>query len=183
MVGHIYILDGVIYLCNILTKRVGFNMAPPSPKYPHATVYCGVMIPINFDSFIIRDWLIYGFDGIKCLDNSVYKALVFTSDSKFIEIILSVRNGEKRAVANTLLLDKNTRYGVAEDSVASSMLVTALYANESVEETKKGLKSMTEKLYPFKQESIIEWPVEQMMEVATRANYTPFSSPETWRKK
>lgn len=177
MIGHIYILDGVIYLCNILTKRGGFNMVPPSPKYPHASVYCGLMIPINFDSFIISDWLIYGFNGIKCLDNSVYKALVFTPDSKFIEIILSTRNGEKRAVTNTLHLDKNTRYGIAEDSMSSSMLVTALYASESVEETKKGLKSMTEKLYPFKQESIIKWPIEKMLEVTKRENNVPFSSP------
>lgn len=186
MIGHIFILDGVIYLCNLLTNRSELNISSPTQQYPHATVYCGVMIPINYDSFIIRDWLIGGFDAIKCLEDNVYKALVFTPDFKIIEIILSMRNGERRAVVNTLQLDKDTRYAIAEDSTSSSMLVTALYANVDVEETKKGLFAMSKKLYPFRRESYIEWTLGKMVDAAKSTcnyPYTPFSSPDTWNKK
>lgn len=144
MSGVIYILDGRIYSCDTLGLRTSVDLPSPDIKYPHASVYCGTLFPIDYDSLIIKDWLVYGFDGITMVEGHVYKGVI-VSKNTLIEIALYKKGIFISAQVNHIPIEPDMRYCLSNDDDAGKIMTVALMVYESIAETKEAIAKVSEK--------------------------------------
>lgn len=146
MSGLVYILDGRIYSCDVLGHRDALNIAAPDMKYPHASVYCGVLFPVDYDSFIIKSWMVDGFDGIAMVEGHSYKGVIIAKNT-LIEISLFKGKTQTTAQVNHIPIEPDMRYCLSNNDDVTKIMTIALMSYESVEKTEEAIKNVRNKFH------------------------------------